>query len=315
MRPWLVEALLPYLGRLGAELLVPDYGVMLSVAFLLSGLLTLRLGLRHRVDMVRGLLGLVGVYLGAVAGAHVLTALARVPEAVQSGRPGVLLAGGMTAYGGFLGGCLGCYLGTRGRGHWAVCDVATPAIGFGTALVRLGCLLGGCDFGQTSSLPWAVRFPVGSPAFDAHFAAGLLGPLSTESLPVHPTQLYEALLGCLCGAVALGYLKRRRGLALDGRVFFTGAALYALGRFAIELVRGDADRGLFFGGSLSTSQLVSLLVLYAAGWKLLALRAPGAAASPPLAPALAGARPDRSDGSDRSAQSGRAHGSSGETTS
>ena len=280
MRPWLVEALLPYLGRLGAELVVPDYGVMLGLAFVLAGLLTLRLGLRHHVDMARGLLGLVGVYLGALAGAHVLTALARVPEAIASGRPGLLLVGGMTAYGGFLGGCLGCYLGTRGRQHWAVCDVATPAIGFGTTLVRLGCLLGGCDFGQLSERPWAVRFPVGSPAFDAHFRAGLLGPLSTESLPVHPTQLYEALLGILCGVTALLYLRRRRCHTLDGRVFFTGAALYAVGRFAIELVRGDSDRGLFFGEWLSTSQLVSLVVLLLVGGRLLRLRA-----LPTLAPA------------------------------
>lgn len=270
MRPWAVAALVPYLGRVGAELLVPDYGLMLSLAFVLSGLLTLRLGLRHRVDMARGLLGLVGVYLGALTGAHVLTALARVPDAIASGQPGLLLVGGMTAYGGFLGGCLGCYLGTRGRDHWAVCDVATPAIGFGTTIVRIGCLLGGCDYGRVTTLPWAVRFPVDSPAFSAHFGAGLLGPLSTESLPVHPTQLYEALLGCVCGVTALVLLARqaRRGARLDGQVFFTGAAMYAVGRFAIELVRGDVDRGVFFGGLLSTSQLVSLLVLGLAAWRL-----------------------------------------------
>lgn len=268
MRPWLVASLDPWLGRVLAELLVPDYGLMLSLAFIFSGLLTLRLGLRHRVDMGRGLLGLVGVYLGAIAGAHVLTALARLPEVLSSGRPGLLFVGGMTAYGGFLGGCLGCYLGTRGREHWAVCDVAMPAIGFGTALVRLGCLLGGCDYGRVTQLPWAIRFPVASPAFEAHFRAGLLGPLSTESLPVHPTQLYEALLGCACAAVALLYLRRRRGQPLDGRVFFTGAALYAVGRFAIELLRGDVDRGVFFGGLLSTSQLVSLLVLALVSWRL-----------------------------------------------
>lgn len=275
MRPWAVAFLDPYLGRIFAELVVPDYGVMIALAFVFSGLLTLRLGVRHGVDMVRGMIGLIGVYLGAMLGAHVLTAMTRIPAAIASGRPGLLLIGGMTAYGGFLGGCFGCYLGMRGRDHWPVCDVAMPAIGFGTAMVRIGCLLGGCDYGLVTSRPWAVTFPVGSPAFEAHFSAGLLGPLSTESLPVHPTQLYESLLGCLCGIFALLYLARlrRRGTApLDGRVFFSGAICYSVGRFFIELLRGDVDRGVYFGGLLSTSQLVSLLVITACTWKLYRLR-------------------------------------------
>ena len=38
------------------------------------------------------------------------------------------------------------------------------------------------------------------------------------------------------------------------------------------LLRGDVDRGLYFGGLLSTSQLVSLLVIAACSWKLYRLQ-------------------------------------------
>jgi phosphatidylglycerol:prolipoprotein diacylglycerol transferase len=178
----------------------------------------------------------------------------------------VLLGGGLTAYGGFLGGALAGYLCLRGRAFWPLADAASPALGLGIAVTRLGCFLGGCDFGAVTAQPWAVRYPAGSLAFVAHAAAGWLGPYSTESLAVHPTPLYEATLGLLLGAVALWRLHRWRG-PLDGRVFLGTAGGYAIGRFFIELLRGDTDRGIFWGG-LSTSQLTSLAVLAALCWHL-----------------------------------------------
>lgn len=266
MRPILVAWLAQALGPVWAELLTPDYMSMLSMAFVLSGALTLRIGLRHGLDMRRGLLALAAVYAGGLAGARVFTGLVHVPQAILSGDPSLLLDGGLTAYGGFLGGALGGYLGMRGRGFLALADAAAPALGLGTAVTRLGCLLGGCDFGAVSAAPWAVRYPAGSLAYRAHRDAGWVGPYALDSLAVHPSPLYEALLGlCLC-ALALAWLQRRRGRALDGRVFVTVAGVYALVRFLLELLRGDEDRGLFALGParLSTSQLTSLLVLAAA---------------------------------------------------
>jgi prolipoprotein diacylglyceryltransferase len=83
-------------------------------------------------------------------------------------------------------------------------------------------------------------------------------------LAVHPTPVYELLLGLVLAALSWLWLRRRyqRGQALDGRVFLGTAAGYAVGRFFIELLRGDLDRGIFWCG-LSTSQLTSLAVLAA----------------------------------------------------
>ena len=267
MRPILVAWAAGHWGPLAGELLVPDYGMMLSLAFVLAGALTLRIGLRHGLEMRRGLLALLMVYLGALLGARGFTALSRIPLAVATGNGGVLLGGGLTAYGGFLGGALAGYLGLRGRGFWPLADAASPALGLGIAVTRLGCFLGGCDFGAVTGGAWAVRYPAGSLAFAAHAAAGWLGPYSTESLAVHPTPLYEAALGLGLGAVALGRLHRWRDRPLDGRIFITTAAGYAVGRFFIELLRGDTDRGIFWGG-LSTSQLTSIAVLAAVCWHL-----------------------------------------------
>ena len=54
---------------------------------------------------------------------------------------------------------------------------AAPALAIGHAIGRLGCFMVGDDYGRPSDLPWAVAFPEGRPP---------------TSVPVHPTQLYEA---------------------------------------------------------------------------------------------------------------------------
>lgn len=268
MRPDVVAFLATRLGHFAAQLLTPDYITMLCLAFVLAGALTLRLGQRFHLELRRASWALVAVYVGALVGARGFSVLPQLPLAIDSGDWRVLLSGGLTAYGGFLGGALAGYLVLRKAGHWPLFDVAAPALGLGTAVTRVGCLLGGCDYGAIVSaqwpVPWGLRYPAGSPAFAAHAHAGLLGPYSTESLAVHPTPVYELLLGLVLAALSWLWLRRRyqRGQALDGRVFLGTAAGYAVGRFFIELLRGDLDRGIFWGG-LSTSQLTSLAVLAA----------------------------------------------------
>jgi len=74
-------------------------------------------------------------------------------------------------------------------------DLAVAPLGIALMLARIGCFLAGCDYGKVSALPWAVRFPAHSPAWQDHLAAGLVPAGRAESLPVHPTELYEAALG------------------------------------------------------------------------------------------------------------------------
>jgi hypothetical protein len=141
-------------------------------------------------------------------------------------------------------------------------DLAAIPIGVALVFARLGCFMAGCDYGKVSALPWAVRFPAGSPAWHDQLRAGLIPAGRLESLPVHPTQLYEALLGIVIVVVAwiVTHRPRQQGRA-DGRVFIAAALTYAIGRLLIETVRGDLGRGIYFG--LSSGQIFSLLVLLA----------------------------------------------------
>ncbi|HJZ86256.1 MAG TPA: prolipoprotein diacylglyceryl transferase [Polyangia bacterium] len=171
--------------------------------------------------------------------------------------------GGLVAYGGFLGGFLAslvyCLRNQIPILKWA--DNAVPSISLGLALTRIGCFLYGCDFGARSSLPWAVRFPgpsrfakFGSPAFELHVRNYDLPQTATASFPVHPTQLYESLLG-LCLLFACLLVRKYR--KTDGFVFLTFIWGYGVPRFLLEFIRDDEQRGKI--GRWSTSQIIAFV--------------------------------------------------------
>jgi len=143
--------------------------------------------------------------------------------------------------------------------RWA--DVAAPAVVLGTAITRVGCLLFGCDFGARSDLPWAIRFPHGSPAWNHHaYELHLIDKNAAWSMPVHPTQIYESLVGLFLFALLMVLRRYRR---FSGQVFLGWVLGYGVLRSFIETFRDDEDRGLYTvpGTSitLSTSQIIGIV--------------------------------------------------------
>ena len=159
--------------------------------------------------------------------------------------------GGMSWFGGFAGGiAAGLVFMWRARLRpMAVLAAAAPGLAVGHAIGRLGCFLVGDDYGHPSTLPWAVAFPRGLPPTD---------------VPVHPTQLYEAIP--LVGLAVLLTRLRAAGTP-DRRVFGIYLLLAGLLRFAIEFLRVD-ERVLL---GLSVAHLASLGAMLA-GAALLARR-------------------------------------------
>jgi phosphatidylglycerol:prolipoprotein diacylglycerol transferase len=188
--------------------------------------------------------------------------------------------GGLVAYGGMVVGSFAswycCYKRKIPLLRWA--DVAAPAVVLGTAITRMGCLLFGCDYGARSDLPWAIRFPgkssmapQGSPAFQHHVQNFGLSPDALWSYPVHPTQIYESLVGLFLFAMLMVLRRYRR---FSGQVFLGWVLGYGIFRPLIEIVRDDEDRGTTtFGLPLSTSQFIGIvsvilgLVLLAYLWR------------------------------------------------
>ena len=173
--------------------------------------------------------------------------------------------GGLAYYGGLIAaGAFGVHFLRRekfplGKGI----DLVGLMIPLGLFFGRMGCFLGGCCFGvQLDASHWAaVRFPPWSAASESQWKQGLLQWPHLESLPVHPTQLYEAI-GCLSiAAVCMLVIRPRK--RFDGQVMLSFLGLYAVLRFVLEYFRAD-DRGALFG--LSTSQLIGVVVLGIVAW-------------------------------------------------
>ncbi len=189
---------------------------------------------------------------------------------------------GFVLYGGLIAGAGAgiLYIKMRGQSLSTIADLAAAPMMLGVAFGRIGCFLNGCCYGvRTEGFP-GVSFPKNSPAYSEQQNERLLEAMSEQSLPVHPTQLYEAAAAVLFFFI-LSWLWRRPRKA-RGEVFLVMMMLYATWRFIVEFVRGDAGRE--FIDPLSYSQAVSLAVLVVAGILLTYLRRKARETPPPAEP-------------------------------
>lgn len=291
MRPYLVDWLAGLIGRDAALLLAPTWFACIGLTWLVVGVWVMRSAQRRGEHVPTVAVALAAVYAAALIAGIALPALLATGEALVRGEGLHLRWAGMTSYAGYAGGALVLLLVLRKSGQIAparFADLLAAPMALGLAIGRLGCFLAGCDYGQVTSVGWAVRFPAGSPAWRAQVAAGWLPRTRGESLPVHPTQLYEALLGlALCG-LALCVARSAWGRRRDGRAFAVVVAGYALGRIAIENLRGDLGRGVY--GPWSAAQIVFALLLVAMAFAAVRHRRSltGALGSAVLVLALAG---------------------------
>ena len=157
--------------------------------------------------------------------------------------------GGLSLWGGILGGVLGAGLYARRTGMpvWRLVDVAALAAVAGQAVARIGDVLTGERLAKATSLPWGVTYT--HPDSVSY---------TSELTQLHPVGLYELLWD----AVLLVVLWRfRTRLRPDGALFVAYLAGYAAGRFIISFAR--LDPVLMLG--LQQAQVVGIAVLVTCG--------------------------------------------------
>ena len=170
--------------------------------------------------------------------------------------------GGLMFYGGFIlaaavfaGWCF-----FKKEKPLVLADLLCVVVSLGHAFGRIGCFFYGCCYGKQCDSSVAVSFPRGSPAWYEQLNAAQIASSARESLPVLPTQLFEAganlLLFC---ALFLFYRKFGRGTTA---LYLIG---YAMIRFGMEYLRGDPRAAV---GPFSISQTISL-ALFSVGVLLL----------------------------------------------
>jgi phosphatidylglycerol:prolipoprotein diacylglycerol transferase len=245
------------------------YGLMLTVSVIAGRVLAVRLAARGGIDAKLADRCAVWTFAGAIIGARLLYVATNLDQFDSVFDIVAWWKGGVVAYGGFLGGLAAAiaFCGIHEMRLLAWADCVAPSLCVGLALTRVGCFLGGCDFGRDWNGPWAVRFPAGSPASVQQARLGLLPSGAVESLPVHPTQLYESLAGVALLFLVLAVRRRQR---MSGHALAAFAAGYGLLRYAIEIVRADPDRGSV--GPWSTSQVIAMATFVAASALVYILR-------------------------------------------
>ncbi|HTS16013.1 MAG TPA: prolipoprotein diacylglyceryl transferase [Verrucomicrobiae bacterium] len=150
---------------------------------------------------------------------------------------------GFVFYGGFIVASITAVVYTivKKLPFFRVADVFAPSIALGHAFGRMGCFFNGCCYGKPCSLPWAVRFP------PPHVMAGI---------PVHPTEIYEALGNlAIFGGLSLCYRHKRA----DGEIWWLYVLSYGVLRFIVEFFRGDYVT--YYFGVLTLGQLVAVVMI------------------------------------------------------
>jgi phosphatidylglycerol---prolipoprotein diacylglyceryl transferase len=169
---------------------------------------------------------------------------------------------GFVFWGGLIGGMLACYLviHRKGLSFTRISDVAGIALAAGYSIGRTGCWAVGDDYGRPWNGPWAVSFPHGAPPSTVanmtqlfHIAAPA-GSSPNQVLSVHPTQLYEVVLGFVMFLILWRFRNHKHA---EGWLFGLYCVVAGIERFIIEFVRAKDDR--FFMGTFTMAQVIALL--------------------------------------------------------
>lgn len=226
-------------------LTVHGYGVMIAIgilaAFYVSGKRAKKYGLDANVTDNLIWVGLLTGYFCS----KLTYVLINIP-AFLSDPIAVLGSGGWVVYGGIIGGILGAYLYCRRKKlpFMDYLNLLVPQIALAQGFGRIGCFFAGCCYGIRTNSHLSVIFPAGS--------------LALPGVPLVPTQLISSAGDFLIFLILIRIAQNPKTRHSTGAWYLI---LYSAGRFLIEFLRGDIERGTI--GMFSTSQFIAIFVLLA----------------------------------------------------
>lgn len=278
MRPTIVEWLNATLGTSAFGGLVPTPAVVYLLAMLVVMVVFVtrcrQAGLLRYHALGAAIWGLIGGLIGA----RLLYLVLRADQVWREPAMAIDLGGATMSWGAYFGGFLGfaLYFRRERESPRGYADVLASAFGLAPFIARVACFLNGDDYGRVTDVAWSVTYPPESLAFAAQLEQGLVSPLASASLSVHPVQLYLAAAG-LALFLLFSWLWRRLALP-PGALFFLYWAADGATRFLLEFFRGDTDRT--FVGALPDGQIIALLVAIGSTAAFVRIRARGRSDSP-----------------------------------
>ncbi|MBQ9414045.1 MAG: prolipoprotein diacylglyceryl transferase [Clostridia bacterium] len=237
----------------GLPIHIRYYGLLIAVGFLLAILYAYKrapqLGINRdrMIDVV-----LVAAVVGVLC-ARLYYVLFADPGYYFS-HPDKILAiwdGGLAIYGGLIGGFGSGLLMCRFRKVNALALFDLAAIGFliGQSIGRWGNFFNQEAYGGNTTLPWGMT--------GDQIQSGVHGLVEDQTLPVHPTFLYESLW-CALGILIL-HILFKKAYKFNGQIFAGYLIWYGGGRALIESLRADS----LYLGPIRISQLVGIVSVVA----------------------------------------------------
>ena len=166
--------------------------------------------------------------------------------------------GGISIYGGVIGGSLAAWLFARYTKRPVAFLADRGAIGLiiGQGIGRIGDIINGEHHGrEASNLPWSVTY--------TH--PNTLGEIG---VPVQPAVGYEMVYDLVAGLVLYWFLRRQ---PREGMTYVAYLFLYALGRLWVGFYRKD----MMFAAGLGLAQSIAVVMLLVSGaWFLWLLQGP-----------------------------------------
>lgn len=162
---------------------------------------------------------------------------------------GVLGSEGFVVYGGIITGVATIVIYSRIKklNPLSYLDLVVILAALNQAFGRIGCFLAGCCYGRQTSSKIGVIFP-----------EGCIAPAGVRLLP---TQIFMAVGDFIIFAVLFILLQSGR-VKTKGMLCGIYLLMYSIGRFIIEFLRDDSERG--YVGTLSTSQFIAIWIGIAA---------------------------------------------------
>jgi phosphatidylglycerol:prolipoprotein diacylglycerol transferase len=243
-----------HLGRFAP----PTYGFLVAIGVLVGLAITVKLARSQGINPDSAWNLGVLVVLAAIVGAKLLLIIndfswyMKHPADIFS--LSMLQAGGVF-YGGLIAAIATAIYYIR-KHHMPVlrtCDTFAPGIALGHAIGRIGCFAAGCCFGKPTDHWFGVTF--------TNPLANLISS-TPLNVPLYPTQLIESAVEFANFLILLWMVRHKM---FEGQVIGSYLFLYGVARFFIEFLRGDPGRGTIFGGIMTGTQFISILLVIAGG--------------------------------------------------
>lgn len=233
---------------------IHGYGVMIAIGILFGFAFGERQAKKHGLnsEYVDNI-----IFIALIAGyaCAKLTYVLVNWETFLSNPKAVLGSGGWVVYGGVLGGILAAYIYCRIKkvNFMDYFNLMLPGVSLAQGFGRIGCFFAGCCYGVETHSHFGVTFPAHS--------------LAPAGVPLVPTQLLSSLGDFIIFLVLYRMYENEKTRKYTGAGYLV---LYSLGRFMIEFLRGDIERGSI--GILSTSQFIAIFTALAGVALILKIR-------------------------------------------